>query len=44
MSERFWYSFCCKTRCCSDYKNGDVYEGYWAEDEMNGFGIATYAD
>ena len=25
MSERFWYSFCCKTRCCSDYKNGDVF-------------------
>ena len=23
--ERFWYSFCCKTRCCSDYKNGDVF-------------------
>ena len=25
LSERFWYSFCCKTKCCSDYKNGDVF-------------------
>ena len=25
MSERFWYSFCCKTGCCSDYKNGEVF-------------------
>jgi hypothetical protein len=20
LSERFWYSFCCQTKCCSDYK------------------------
>ena len=25
LSERFWYSFCCKTKCCSDFKNGDVF-------------------
>ena len=25
LSERFWYSFCCQTKCCSDYKNGDVF-------------------
>jgi len=25
LSERFWYSFCCKTKCCSDYKNGEVF-------------------
>ena len=24
-SERFWYSFCCKTRCCSDNKNGQFF-------------------
>ena len=25
LSERFWYSFFCQTKCCSDYKNGDVF-------------------
>lgn len=24
-SERFWYSFCCKTKCCSNYKGGNFY-------------------
>lgn len=24
-SERFWYAFCCQTKCCSDYKNKDVF-------------------
>ena len=25
LSERFWYSFFCQTKCCSDYKHGDVF-------------------
>ena len=25
LGERFWYSLFCKTGCCSDYKNGEVF-------------------
>ena len=25
LSERFWYSFCCQAKCCSDYKNGQFF-------------------
>ena len=25
LGERFWYSFCCKTKCCSDYKDGTCF-------------------
>ena len=35
MSERFWYSFCCKTRCCSDYKNGDVFTSQCFREKCN---------
>ena len=35
ISERFWYSFCCKTRCCSDYKNGDVFTSQCFREKCN---------
>ena len=35
MSERFWYSFCCKTKCCSDYKNGDVFTSQCFKQKCN---------
>ena len=35
MSERFWYSFCCKTRCCSDYKNGEVFTSQCFKERCN---------
>ena len=25
LSERFWYAFFCRTKCCSDYKNEEFY-------------------
>ena len=35
MSERFWYSFCCKTKCCSDYKNGEVLTSQFFTEKCN---------
>ena len=35
MSERFWYSFCCKTQCCSDYKNGEVFTSQCYKEKCN---------
>ena len=35
MSERFWYSFCCKTKCCSDYRNGDVFTSQCFREKCN---------
>ena len=32
-SERFWYAFCCQTKCCSDYKNKDVFSTQCARQE-----------
>ena len=33
ISERFWYAFCCKTRCCSDYKNGEVFTSQYEKEK-----------
>ena len=35
MSERFWYSLCCRTQCCSDYKNGDVFTSQCFREKCN---------
>ena len=35
LMERFWYSFFCKTKCCSDYKNGDVFTSQCFREKCN---------
>ena len=42
LSERFWYSFCCKTKCCSDYKNGDVFTTQCFREKCNNASFCTY--
>ena len=32
LGERFWYSLFCKTGCCSDYKNGEVFTDQYSKE------------
>lgn len=33
--ERFWYAFCCQSKLCSDYKNGDVFTSQCMRQKCN---------
>ena len=35
LSERFWYAFCCQTKCCSDYKNGQFFTSQCFNEKCN---------
>ena len=35
LGERFWYAFCCQTKCCSDYKNRQFFTSQCFNEKCN---------